>query len=210
MEPLKKPGREDFARLKEMCTPNADEKAYLDLLKQRMETTIPQNDFKAIIEFYFNELKERAGAFPARIAVIYQLKCRIGHTYESWATKGFGPSSKEGGDPLERAGLFEQAILWYHLADETTGYYSDAAFRQAEACGGAAHFRKLAGLDDEVTKAYVTGAVGLLGLLLGGNGNTVTITTDAIPSHPERLADQTIHGAVNAYTFRKPNKGEIQ
>jgi len=169
MAQLKVPrSEEDFENLKAKVVFNPEEEAYWEEMTKRRRARVNEDDNRGKIDFYLNELKKIEGKFGDRIAVKRALIYSIGHVYEWLGTYGMGDSPTEGGDPRERASMFEQAVFWYQTADETIGYLSDCALRQSEACGGAVHFRKKAGLqEDETTRAYAERRTELFSAVLG-------------------------------------------
>jgi hypothetical protein len=173
-----------------------------------MNARFSKNDYREKIQFYLNELQATNNRFGNRVAVERDLKCRIGHTYEGLATYGLGDSPTEGGDPKERAEMFEQAVMWYQAAEETTGYYSDFIFRQVEASWGAAHFRKKAGLDDVVTQAFLERGATLFSLALNGRDIREVMFLDGpIPDYLRQKADVLVDsGALKAGIFRDHSK----
>ena len=87
----------------------------------------------------------------------------MGHAYES-----FGTFTLEGEDPKKRFEMFEQAISWYQKADETVGFYTDYALRQAESCLQAASFGRKSGLEDDITRELFERGNMLIQTLIGG------------------------------------------
>lgn len=162
MRQLKVPSREDFEHLEDEVKFNPQEKSYWEDMIKRRDSQYGEKDFQGKINFYVQELQASDGQFGDRVAVERKLKYLLGHAHEWLGTYGL-----EGHDPIERAEMFEKAVLWYQSADETVGFFTDYSLRQAECCGGAAHYRKQAGLEDEVTQAFSERGRSLLSTVLG-------------------------------------------
>ena len=209
MKSLKMPSPEDTKSIKEYVEFNEDEKMYFDDMKKMRDSKLNEKDFQGRIEFYLNELKAIKGKFGKRVAVERRLKYLIGHAYEWHGTYGL-----ESHDPKERYEMFENAVLWYHLADETVGFYTDYCLRQSESCGGAAHFRREAGIEDEKTMAFSKRHIYLsttyLQSLFGKNMEINIVGSNKKDSkNLEKMADETIESSVNVYLFRQPSEDEV-
>lgn len=103
--------------------------------------------FEKKIEFLSRHLQRANAAFPGRVAIQRRINYAIGKAYEQFATVLSHP-------PLERSELFLNAATWYGKADELLGFLSDYAMEGAEAYRKAAVFRRMAGVDDELTRMY--------------------------------------------------------
>ena len=159
---LRVPNAKDFEELEELVTFNEEEKSYFEEMQQRCEAHCGEDAFKKI-DFYLNELKETSNKFGDRVAVKRRLTYALGHAHE-W----LGTHNMEDCDPLKRSEMFEKAILCYWAADQTVGFFTDYSFRQSESWGGAAHFRRKAGINNDVTTAYGQMGIALLHTVLGG------------------------------------------
>jgi len=199
MRQLKVPSGEDFEHLKDEVEFNSQEKSYWENMIKRRDTQYGEEDFQGKINFYLQELQASDGQFGDRVAVERRLKYLLGHAHE-W----LGTYELEGHEPIERADMFEKAVLWYQSADETVGFFTDYSLRQAESCGGAAHYRKKAGLEDEITQAFSERGGSLLSTVLGGltGGAPVTILNGPMPEYLKQMADKKLDSVANAYLFR--------
>ncbi len=200
MKQLKIPEKEDIYLLKKELEFNEKETAYFDGLDKKSDEYLDKKDYRGLIDFYTKEFsaKEKLGSVTVKRRLMYL----IGHAYECMGTFGFGKSRHEGGDPLERAEMFEQAVMWYQAADEIVGFFTDYSLRQSEACGGAAYFRTLAGLEDGVTEAFARRQANLISTVLGGiTGGNVTIIQGPLPDYLKQKADKKIDGSVKTYSF---------
>ena len=203
MRQLKVPAKEDFDQLTEAVEFNEEERAYFDEMIKRSDAQLDEKDYRGKIDFYLKELEVTKERFGKRVAVQRRLMYMIGHAHEWLGTYVLGDSRLEGGNPLERAEMFEQAILWYQAADETVGFFTDYSLRQSESCGGAAHFRTQAGVKDEITEAFSQRQGSLITTVLGGLGGGKVIVFDGpIPEYLKQKADKEIDGAANAYFFK--------
>ena len=207
MKDLKFPEREEIDYLEEAVEFNQNEKSYWEDMKKRRDAKIDKEDLQGEINFYLQELTATKGKFGKRIAVERRLKYMIGHAHE-W----MGTHSMEGHEPLERAEMFEKAILWYQSADESVGFYTDYSLRQAESCFGAASFRRAAGLEDQVTEAFFKRGDDLIKCFLSeiiGSNNEVTFVDKDIFEHLKKEADKKIDSAATAYLFEDHSKDHM-
>ena len=209
MKSLKMPSPKDSKSIKECVEFNEYEKKYFDEMEKKRDSELDEKDFRGHIEFYLKELKAIEGKIGKRVAVERRLKYSIGYAYEWLGTHGL-----EGHEPKERAEMFENAVLWYHLADETVGFYTDYCLRQSESCGGAAHFRREAGINDEKTRAFGERHVYLmtnyLEAMFGKNVEITIKKSDKKDSeHLKQMADKKIESSVDAYLFKEPSEEEV-
>lgn len=200
MKNIRKPTREELERLEDIVEFNEEERLYWDEIKQRRKSQVDDNDFRGRIQFYQQELKLADSRFNGRIAIERRIKYLIGHSYECLATFGLGDSRTEGGDLKERSKAFELAVLWYQSADETVGFLTDYALRQAESCFGAANFRRQAELEIDVTKGFIERGKGLLSTIFGQE--PLLVSGDKLPDYLMRFADKEVDSVVKAYLFR--------
>jgi len=198
LTPITRISQEDFSKLEEILEFNSEEQKYFDDMKQRRDSKFNKKAYADKLQFYLQELEAIKGKFDGRIAVERMLKYFIGHAYED-----VGTHTLEGKDPKERYPMFEQAVIWYQGADETMGYLSDYAMRQAQSCFGAAHFRKKAGLNDEVTEWFAERGNYLLNTYFGGN---VILIKGKIPDYIKAIADNKVEGVANAYLINISKK----
>lgn len=128
-----------------------EERKYMADFKRRadIDGLNARGDYQTFLEVCLQELEAVRGIFGDRIAIDRWLKYQIGIAYE-----GLGTVAMKNGRPAERFPFFESAVEWYQAADETVGMYTDYALRQSESAAGAAHYRQLAGLNDEKTQWY--------------------------------------------------------
>ena len=194
MKELKTPHGEDFNKLKEIVNFNSEEQKYWDDMEKRRDSQFQEKDLDGRIKFYLNELKSIQNRFVGRAAVQRQLSYITGYAYEY-----LGTYISEGKNPKDRYPMFENAVIWYQKADEIIGYITDYALRQSESCGGAAKFRKEAGLEDEITRWFSERAGQLLSAFLGGR--EVLVINEKIPDYIKALADKKISGVADSYLF---------
>lgn len=198
MKQLKIPSGEDFKKLEKIVNFNSQEENYWGEMIKRRDALYPKDDYLGKINFYLSELKTTDGKFKNRIAIERRLKYSIGHAYEWLGTYGL-----EGHAPMERSEMFEKAIVWYQSADETCNFFTDYVLRQAESCGGAAHFRKQAGLEEEITKAFEQRGGNLISSYLGAlTGGPVIILEGPLPEYLKKLADETLDAVAKTYIFK--------
>lgn len=150
MKYLKIPTNEEIDQISELVEFNPIEEKYWKNVKIKENAETEKEDYFGKIDFYLKELESVKNKFGDRIAIERRIKYRLGYNYEWIGTKVM----KDEEDPLNIAKIFEQAIYWYQSADECVGYITDYVLRQAESCNGARYYRELAGIDDEVTKAF--------------------------------------------------------
>ena len=198
MTQLKKVNMEDLQRLEPIVKFNPAESEYWEYMEKRRDARVDKDDYKVRITFYKAELEAVQKIFGDRIAVERRLKYAIGHSYE-W----LGTHVEKDLVPIERAKLFEEAVFWYQLADETVGFLTDFALRQSEACMGAAHYRRLGGLENEVTKGFIQRGTSLLIRVLGPN---LTVFTGDMPKSLEEKADVKLEEAVTLYLFKNKSR----
>jgi len=199
MKELKFPTGYDFEHLEHETELNPEEKKYWEEMMNRLSAQCGEKNYSRMIEFYTQELEKIKGKFGNRISIERGLKYRLGYAHEWLGTHGL-----EGHEPLERAKMFEKAVEWYQAADETVGFFTDYCLRQAESCGGAAHFRKQAGLKDEVTRDFAKrhGALAT-GYLNGLTGmNPTIIKTDVSSECLEQIASKKNEGVVRVYRVK--------
>jgi len=144
---------ERLEELESRVSLNDEEKTYWTKLETRRDEVTTPADYQKSIEFYIGELEDVTGIFGDRIAVERRLRYLIANTYERLGSFGLGESPTKGGDPMERSEILAKAMAWYQSADDVIGGYTEYALRQSESAAGAAHFRRRAGIDDEVTDA---------------------------------------------------------
>jgi len=187
MKELKFPTKYDFEHLEYETKFNPEEEEYWNEMIKRADAQYGEKDCAGRINFYTQELEKLKGKFGNRIAIERGLRYQLGYAHEWMGTYGL-----EGHAPLERAKMFEKAVEFYQSADETVGFFTDYCLRQAESCGGAAHFRRRAGLEDEVTRDFAKrhGALvtGYINGLTGMNPNI--IKTDVPHECLEQIADE--------------------
>src|SRR3989338_5189414 len=202
MKELRRPNSEELENLKEVVVFNSAEQEYWDDMIARRDSELAPGNHEASIGFYFNELKQTQGKFGGRVAVKRTLEYLIGHAHE-W----LGTYTSEGQDFGLRAEMCEKAVLWYQRADETIGFLSDYALRQAEASGMVAKFRTKAGLNDNATAWYAQRFGQLIGAVLGPG---TAVQNGAIPENLKRMADATVDSVAQLYLFRdKAPEGKL-
>ena len=184
--------KEEFKQLEYMVEFNKEEQSYFDDMKECRDSQFDKDDYQGKLNFYLEELKSVNGRFGDRVAVDRRLKYLIGHAYEA-----LGTWTLEGHDPKERAEMFEQAVLWYKLADETVGFLTDYALRQVEASFGAACFRKDAGLEEDVTEWFGLNGAKLLSAFFSGS-EKIIIGKKGEFDYLEQLADKKIDSVIKA------------
>ena len=189
---------DDLQRLKPIVKFNSAESEYWKDMERRRDAQVNKEDYRVRIAFYKDELEVVHGRFGDRIAVERRLKYAIGHSYE-W----LGTHVEKELAPIERAKLFEEAVFWYQLSDETIGFLTDFALRQSEACMGAAHYRRLGGLENEVTKGFIQRGTSLLVRVLGPN---FTVVTGDMPKSLEEKADVKLEEVVTLYLFKNKSR----
>ena len=201
MNQLRIPSLEDLDELKKVVEFTAKEKAYFNDLERRRDSSYQEMDYSGKADFYLQSLRSVRGRFGKRIAVERVLKYLIGHAYEYMGTHGISEQ-----EPLKRAEMLEIAVLWYQAADETVGFFTDFALRQAQSCLGISSNRKKAGLEGEVTEDFYQRGIELIGAVLGNGGkNRVVLKHGSIPEYLKQTADKTIGDVARAYLFEGPN-----
>lgn len=202
MKELRKPNREELESLKAIVRFTHDEQNYWEDMERRRDLQLGKDDWESKISFYTSELQAIEGRFGTRIAVKRKLLYVIGHAHE-W----LGTYTYEGKNPRLREEMCAKAVLLYQMADETVGFLSDYALRQAEASGMAAKFRRKGGLEDGVTEWYAQRFEQLIGAVLGSNP---TVISWAMPENLKRIADVTVDSVINLYGFRgKAPEGKL-
>lgn len=191
MKNLKVPRTEaDFAQMKALAHLTDEEKAYIDDLLKKRKALFGEKWAEAAIPFYREEIAKLNGKFNGRVAVERNLRYCIGLEYE-----GMGTYSEKIMTDLERMYAFGNAVFWYQSADELVGFLTDYAMRQTEALGGFVHYRREAGLDDEIARAFSLRRKELFNELFGGR---VTVIQEEMPEMMKKGA-KVIGGAVKAY-----------
>lgn len=192
MKELRRPTKEEFKKLKELVEFNSYEQKYFDGMKKKRDSKFDKKDYGSKIEFYVKELKSIKNRFGKRVAVERRLKYLIAHAYEWLGTYGL-----EGHDSLERAKMFEKAVVWYQKADEVTGFFTDYAIRQSEACAGAAHFRRQSGLEGEVTEWFAQRDKQLSKAVLGEN--VIMVNDNLMIEYLKKIANEKVEGVADLY-----------
>ncbi|MBW3017836.1 hypothetical protein KY325_01615, partial [Candidatus Woesearchaeota archaeon] len=106
----------------------------------------------------------------------------------------------EDADPRVRSDIMLTAADLYQEADELIGFATDNTFRQMESVGGAIHFRRLAGLEDEIKQLGLDTRVGYLVRVAFGDSAVYPIHADD-PALAElrKKTHQVADGAVKIY-----------
>jgi hypothetical protein len=200
---LRFPSKEEFRNLEKEVDFTPEESGYWDDMELRKDAQVDKEDMQGQIRFYLQELKANGRQFGKRVAVERRLKYRLGVAYEL-----LGKKYSEGKEPLERADYFEQAVFWYQSADESVGFITDYAIRQAESCGGVAYFRQEARLDDEVTEYFAQRMGGLLSAVFGGlNSNApIMIMQGPLPVVLRQISEKTLDSIVQIYVHKDHSK----
>ncbi len=171
------------------------EERFWDDMMNRRDAICAKKDYNARLAFFQKELAAMPEEFRQRIAIKRRLEYAIGHSYE-----GLGTFATEGRDPKERYPHFERAVVWYQTSDETAGFITDYALRQAESCFGAAQFRRQSGLDDSVTQWFAERGHILISTLFG---QEVPVMFGGMPDYLKQLASETIKNVVNIHVVTK-------
>lgn len=191
---LRAPEGEEFSQIEEKCKMTPEEKAYWKVLMIK-----PVHVSYGHLDLYLKEfdiVKDRVG-----VGVKRKLSFIIGKLYEELGTRLCYT-------PEEKYPLFEQAVAWYHKADEFAGYFTDYAIRQSEACAAAAYYRQKAGLNDEKTTWYHERRYALLREVFG---EREVILVSALTPELEKIIDKEIDACGNKIylTKTKPEKDKM-
>ncbi|HVY01556.1 MAG TPA: hypothetical protein VHA12_02215 [Candidatus Nanoarchaeia archaeon] len=192
---------EQTAELIARATLTPAERKEVERIINRADKKFKDEDYDSKISLLTDSLQGVKTKFGPHIAPERCLLFQIGYQHESKATFGFGPSRTEGGDPLERAGRFELAAVWYQAADELAGYTTDYALRQAQSCFGAGRFNNNAG-KGELASWFTDRGQNLIAILFGRDPRSIQFV-GAIPESYRHLAQAKLPGVADAYLFKR-------
>ena len=191
---LRTPEIDEFPQMEQRCRMSPEDEAYWKQLMTR-RISVSHED----LEFYLGEfetVKDHAG-----VGVKRKLSFLIGKLYEEIGTRLHSA-------PEQKYPLFENAVAWYHKADEFAGYFTDYAIRQSEACAAAAYYRHKAGLNDEKTAWYSERRHALLHAFFGDR--EVILVSALTPDLEKMVGKEMDVSGTKVYTTKeKPRKGEM-
>jgi len=109
-----------------------------------------------------------------------------------------GTFQMEGADPRLRSDIMVNAADLYQEADEIIGFLSDYGFRQLESCSGAIHFRREAGLEDEIIQLGLAERVKGISEAIFGHRPIYSINRNEAQQLKERMV-KTVDDIVQIY-----------
>ncbi len=190
---LRVPEAGEFSEIEQRCRMNSEDETYW---KKLMEKQISCSHEQ--LDFFLKEFAAVEGRVG--VGVKRKLSFIIGKLYEELGTR-------QAKIPQDKYPLYENAVVWYHKADEFAGYFTDYAIRQSEACAQAAYHRHMAGLRDEKTKWYIERRYALLHEFFG---DREVILVDALTPDLEKMIDQEMDvGGTKIYTTKKQEKDKM-
>ncbi len=196
MKELRVPNDEETKRLGEtLLKPTEEELEYWNKfcdLHQKVpkDTFIMAGFFKGVLEEVRKKFTD-----PEKVWLLRKIIHEYAKRLERYAT-----FKMEGANPRVRSDIMMTAADLYQEADELIGFATDNTFRQMESVSGAIHFRKQAGLEDEIEQLDLNTRVGYLAKAAFGRGPVYSVRTDdPVVAKLREKMHQVADGAVNIY-----------